>query len=290
MNKVGVVIVTYNKAQQLEALLSGLAVQTLKPNEVIVIDNASDDNTAEVVARSCIPVRYVHNSANLGSAGGFKDGMRLACKSNDFIWVLDDDVRVAPSALEMAVAGMEGLIPSGNVGAVRSWGKSVCTFNTPKKTGGFAWRGTLFRREAVEAIGLPRSDYFLYGEDMEYSWRMVKKGYSIYWIPNSLVIEDPTTAKMKLNLFGNQRIIHKDPYRLYYANRNQINVLLEYRDIKGIVTTLLYSIKAILLFGIIERCHSFERIKAIILGMWDGFNGRLGINNRYLPTSGHLCN
>lgn len=283
-HKTAVVVVTYNNAFQLENLLADLARQTLMPDEIIIIDNASIDDTREVVERSPIDVRYVRNNINIGSAGGFREGIRLACESGDLIWLLDDDVSVEPDALEKLVEGILVISMREKVGAVRSWNQISCSFSEATKVKrGFAWRGTLIKKEAVETIGLPRREYFLYSDDVEYSFRMLRSGYSIYWIPASRVIEKPADAKINLNFLGHRLSIHKDAFRIYYASRNQINLFLEYRNIPEVIKTLFYAVKLMVIFAIFSRKEFPAASRAIVSGIWDGIRGNLGVNDKYLP-------
>ena len=285
-DKIGAVIVTYNNAAGLEGLLKDLAAQTRHPDEVIVIDNHGEDGTSIVIERSPVPVRYVRLDTNLGSAGGFREGIRLACQKNDLVWLLDDDVIVEHNALEFLMEGICTLSKGVRVGAVRSAGDATKGFSLPVKASSFAWRGTLIRSKTISGIGLPRSDYFLYGEDAEYSMRMVRKGYSIYYIPSSHVIERPAQIKMRMEFFGRKIAIHKDPFRLYYANRNQFNVFMEYKDFMGLALSFIYAVKIIAFFGIFQGRGSGQCIAAIVDGIRDGMRGRLGVNERYAPMRG----
>ena len=98
--KIGAVIVTYNNAPMLKLLLEDLLLQTRKPDEIIVIDNASFDNTASMI-REFSSIRFTRLEENLGSAGGYYEGLKIACERNDFVWTLDDDMIVNEDALEV---------------------------------------------------------------------------------------------------------------------------------------------------------------------------------------------
>lgn len=282
--RIGVVVVTYNNAAQLGALLGDLASQTRSPDEVIVIDNASSDDTPAVAKSSKVPVRYVRLSSNRGSAGGFREGLRLACESNDMVWLLDDDVFVEPEALRAVAEGMRLVSGSGKPGAVRSWGKGSAPFAGPAKATGFAWRGTLIPREVVADIGLPREEYFLYGEDTEYSLRMIRKGYDVYWIPASRVIERTTHGRITLRLLWLSTTAYTDAFRLYYATRNQLSVYLAYGDLGGLFRSFLYIVRMMVLLGMADRRRAGERLRAICRGVWDGLRGDLGKNSTYVPS------
>ena len=100
---VAVVVVTFNRADLLVHMLDGLAAQTRPPDLVVVVDNASTDHTAEVLAaRDDLPLHVVHHTENTGGAGGFHTGVREAFdRGADRMWLMDDDVVPAPDCLEV---------------------------------------------------------------------------------------------------------------------------------------------------------------------------------------------
>ena len=283
MTKVAAVIVAYNNKEMLRSLILDLYAQKRKLDEIIVIDNGSVDGTSLMMASEFSIARHVRFEKNKGSAGGFHEGIKMACELNDLIWVLDDDVSVDREALYFLLKWIEILDKKDKVGAVRSWGGSSCESSEPYKTSGFAWRGTLLNKEMVKEIGLPRADYFLYGDDTEYSLRMAGRGYAVYWIPESRVFEKRTNDKIHFSIVENHTSIYKDAFRLYYAHRNQINISLEYRDFKMLFATLCYGVKMIIFYMFLKRSAGLRHVRAVIDGINDGFAGRLGENPRYIP-------
>lgn len=94
------VVVTYNRPNDLERCLSALADQSHQVARTLVIDNASDEPTAQVLTR--FPAVEVHRlDANYGSSGGFARGIELASLFDaEWVWVMDDDAVPQPDALE----------------------------------------------------------------------------------------------------------------------------------------------------------------------------------------------
>jgi rhamnopyranosyl-N-acetylglucosaminyl-diphospho-decaprenol beta-1,3/1,4-galactofuranosyltransferase len=103
---VAVVVVTYNRAALLTRMLAGLAALDTKPDAVIVVDNASTDHTATVLAGvQDLPLQVITPAENLGGAGGFHLGMEAAYDQGyDRIWLVDDDVVPAPGCLDALMA------------------------------------------------------------------------------------------------------------------------------------------------------------------------------------------
>lgn len=101
-----VLIVTYNRADLIERSLDSIARQTLPPAEIIVVDDASTDNTAEVVARwagrNAIPVNYIVAERNGGEGVVRNIGMKAA--KTPLIAFLDSDDEFRPDAMERLIA------------------------------------------------------------------------------------------------------------------------------------------------------------------------------------------
>lgn len=284
MERVTAVIVTFNNALMLRHLLADLRMQTRPPNETLVVDNASFDNT-ELVVKSCRPpVIYVRLLENEGSAGGYHEGIRTAMRTADLIWTLDDDVRLDSRSLEFLLRGFRGLQNSRRVGAVRCVGEHHASV-VPTALEFVPWRGTLFPVEAIRAAGLPKKEYFLYGEDLEYSIRLRKLAYTFYWIPGSRCIER-RKGKADFELLNRPGEVYTTPFRLYYAFRNEVSAFLEHRYFVRLVRTLMYAIKVVLYFVLRERSASRDKITAIAQGVRDGLSYRLGRNPAYVPSVG----
>lgn len=106
MTAICAVVLTYNRRELLDECLAAISAQTRECDRIIVIDNASTDGTFEMLAVKWSEQVEVHSlPRNLGAAGGFNMGMRMAYRTGaDAIWVMDDDVIPEPDALERLVA------------------------------------------------------------------------------------------------------------------------------------------------------------------------------------------
>jgi GT2 family glycosyltransferase len=170
----------------------------------------------------------------------------------------------------------------GKVGAVRSVGEKHRQ-SIAAKLDFFAWRGTLIKAEAVREAGLPRRDYFIYSDDLEYSLRLAKKGYIFYWAPLSKCTERRISGKTNNKIFGKAIKIYNEPFRLYYAFRNEIATCLRYNCLNRLSKILLYALKVSLYISFFYKRNCSEKLKAIREGLRDGFYGKLGKNVKYLP-------
>ncbi len=211
---VAVVVVTYNRADLLERMLTSLRRLDRQPDAVIVVDNASTDHTAAVLA-TAPGVQVLTNQENLGGAGGFHLGMRTAYEQGfDRIWLMDDDVVPAPDCLSVLMATDEPCLMSVREDTSgRLVEKAATRFDlrnplaVKPKTGmvetdygvreampprveleNVAFEGFLVRREVVERIGLPDPSYFIFYDDVDFAIRARLAGYRIWGVRDAVLV------------------------------------------------------------------------------------------------------
>lgn len=271
-------------------LLTELRQQIRLPDEVIVVDNASQDGTESLVRTRHPEVIYTRLAENLGSAGGYYAGIKRAAESSDFIYTLDDDVCLWPTTLASIVDGYYRLAGSltTKIGAVRSVWKGY-PGDSPTELEICPWRGTLFKTSAVREAGPPSPDFFLYGEDLEYSLRLKKIGYRFYWIPASICQEGrrPRDGKSRTSLLGKTHVRYQEPFRLYYAFRNEVYIWITYKRLLKLLHTFMYAGKVLLMILLTEGVAGRKAAAAVMTGIVDGLRGRLGKERRYTPTGDH---
>lgn len=102
--KINCVVVTYNRLALLKECVQALKAQTLPPTELWIIDNCSTDGTKEWLdsLKGDSKLHVVHTERNIGGAGGFALGTKLAVEAGcDFVWLMDDDTMPQPDALKL---------------------------------------------------------------------------------------------------------------------------------------------------------------------------------------------
>jgi GT2 family glycosyltransferase len=172
---------------------------------VLVIDNASTDETSAMLARR-EGIEVVTLEENLGSSGGFAEGMRIAYERGyDWLWLLDDDTFADETCLEALLAGVQRAPrePSVVCSVVRWRDESLHPMNRPwfrigRRTefaeaagAGLAlirtstWVSTMVHRDAVAEHGLPPTHYFVWLDDMEYTGRILRD-HTGYMVPESI--------------------------------------------------------------------------------------------------------
>ena len=228
------VVVTYNRAALLAECLDAIAEQTHRPIRVVVVDNASTDETTALLSERT-DVDAIRLTMNTGGAGGFAAGIQAALLGGvDAIWLLDDDTIPQPDALAELVRAREaypGLTPSVVASRVVWTDGRDHPMNTPRTLPG-ATRDALDAGAAVGARpvrsasfvsvlvdagaaaerGLPVADYFLWNDDFEYTTRLIRSGVGLY-VPTSVVVH-------KTRVFGSTDADPGD--RFYWEVRNKV--------------------------------------------------------------------
>lgn len=276
MIKIAAVIVAYNRPEMLRVCLSAVLRQTRPLNEIIVVDNSDNNECEDVVRSGFSSVTYLHFAENTGSAGGYYEGIKIAVEHNHWVWTLDDDTVVEENTLKEVLSYIPSLEKKGKLAAFRTnyHGK----LGEIAETNGFPWSGTFIKTEIITRIGLPDKRYFLYAEDIEYSWRMIKFGYKIYRIPAGKLSEIKSSSR-------NRRYYFTEPFRLYYTFRNQLFLYLKYRRFIKFVRQLIYGFRGVLYFCLRGKT---DLSRAIISGIWHGLKGKLGKNDNYRVCNANL--
>lgn len=211
MAKIAAIVVTYNRIELLKLCIEALQKQTF-PCDILIVDNASTDGTKEYVesiALTFMNIKYRNTGANIGGAGGFNYGIKWAVQENyEYLWVMDDDCLPLEDALDELVKADEVL--KGNYGWLAStvlWKDGrECKMNRPKLKKSFydyleymkygivqaeqaTFVSVFFKSEVIAKVGLPIKDFFIWGDDIEYTRRMsVRNNLPCFVIGKSQVI------------------------------------------------------------------------------------------------------
>ncbi|MDO4791933.1 MAG: glycosyltransferase family 2 protein [Buchananella hordeovulneris] len=209
--KVAAVVVTYNRRELLQKTLRALDSQTTPPAKIIVIDNASTDDTWQTLQKwqSKTPLEAFRLERNTGGAGGFYAGMEIAYDQGfEGFWIMDDDTVPRKRALEKLVeswteaARYQDRPPTFAASMVLWTDGEACRMNYPTAKWGWmaplahgkkwvnldctSFVSCLVTREAVEVCGLPYPEYFIWFDDAEYTYRLSKWSNGIF-VPDSVV-------------------------------------------------------------------------------------------------------
>ena len=219
---ISAIVVNWNGRDMLAACLDALLDQDPAPDEVIVVDNHSDDGSREMVAERYPHARVVDTGTNLGPAAARNAGVRVA--RGDRLLFVDNDVVMTPGCLAILI---EELDTSHRVGAVQP--RSVCADRTDvvhydatdlHVLGTLVLHGwfrplvecerpagpvgavialcLLMRRRAFEAAGGFDPSLFILYEDNDLSWRLRMHGWELRHAPTAIVRHGGGTAGLSV--------------------------------------------------------------------------------------------
>lgn len=248
--KVIAVVVTYNRKELLKQCIEALLSQNYLNFKILIVDNASTDGTKEYIDNyiNNKKIEYTNTGSNLGGAGGFNYGIKKALELGfEYVWIMDDDTIPYEDSLTELINADRVL--NGNYGFLSSialWEDGTpCIMNRQKTTkdwynnAQYLKNGLLktyyatfvsffIKATVVKEIGLPIKEFFIWGDDVEYSNRISKK-YDCYIVGKSQVLHKTlNNSGSNIAIDDEKRIV-----RYKYAYRNEIYVARK-NGLKGI--------------------------------------------------------
>jgi GT2 family glycosyltransferase len=217
------IIVNYNTKSLLKNLLISIN-KFFDKEEVIVVDNASSDNSAEMVSHEFPDVKLIANKKNVGFASANNQAMEIA--RGDVFVLINSDAELIDDSLKRAISiiktnrdygligckllnsdksiqisvgrfpgicyaflsntGLGLLLPSGLKGKMLA-GRYL-DYNQQLEVDWVMGACMIVRRDVYVEIGGLNSGYFMFGEDMEWCYRIKKAGYKILYTPFSQIM------------------------------------------------------------------------------------------------------
>ena len=262
---VAIVIATYNRKDYLKDLIDSIRKMSYKDFHIIVVNNSSTDGTQEWLEQQQDITTITQ--VNSGGAGAFFTGLKYAAeKGYHYTWIMDDDVLVYSDSLLNLVKKANQLkdnfgylcskvidnnnrpcnVPSVNMkkndtGDVE-WNE-LCEFNLIKVLQA-SFVSVFFPIKRVIEMGLPYKEFFIWGDDSEYTSRMSKE-FDCYLVTDSIVQHRRLSAGI-LSLAREKDSKRKKNYFYLYRNSLFISkkykgkLYLCYRYSRAILECLLY--------------------------------------------------
>ena len=214
--KICIVIVSYNVCQLLDECLQSVkrALQGID-GEIYVVDNLSTDGTVEALQPRHPDVHFIANKQNVGFACANNQAIR--CTDSEYVLLLNPDTVVYENTLrgvldfmdqhpEAGGAGVRMLTREGKpapesrraiptpwvamlkmLGATRRYYMSHLSWDEPGQIEAISGAFCMLRRKALDQIGLLDEDYFMYGEDIDLSYRLLKGGWQNWYLPFDII-------------------------------------------------------------------------------------------------------
>lgn len=244
MKEIGIVVCNYNKASYVVKCVESILNSSFRHIDVLVVDNASTDNSVNELYRFQNRIEIIQNKENLGGSGGFNTGLRrLLQKQYKYIMLIDNDVILEKEAIKQLYNFMEQEKEVGLAGAkimkmdyieyLQEMGAMIDYDNLGVKPF-FAGEKdkedipdviycdyvpacTLIARvEAIKKVGILPENNFIYWDDMEWGYNFNQAGYKVV-----------SYAKSKVWHKGGVTVSN-NTFQVYYWYRNKIKFFLKH--------------------------------------------------------------
>lgn len=279
-----IITVNFNGLNDTCALIDSIPFN--KDMEVIVVDNGSTEDEANILQDRYPKIKTIRSNKNLGFAGGNNLGIKAA--KGKYLYLINNDTvfedfnpqtlikrlelspkigMVCPKILffrdnnPIQFAGYTTLSPITIRNKAIGFGEEdKSQYDTPQPTPYAHGAAMMLKREVIDKVGLMPECYFLYYEELDWSMMITRAGYEIWYEPASTIYhkESQTTGQ-------------NSPLRTYYITRNRI--LLVKRNWSGISKYISYSylIAIVALRDILKYTlkGEFRLVKAIFKGIFD---------------------
>ncbi len=244
---VSIIIPHFNGEAILMRCLKSLAQFTEYPHEIIIVNNASSDDSIEHATAAFPGIRIIESPINLGYAGGCNLGMEAA--KGDYFLLLNNDAVVTANWLSQLMAFAAGHAEYGALqpkiqsidregwydyagaaggkidifGFPFSRGRIFFTIekdeNQYDQTVDLFWASgtcTLLQRRAVEITGMLDVDFFAHMEEIDLDWRMLLAGFKIGFVPGAMIKHNAGST-----------LAQNSPRKIYLNHRNNLEMLLK---------------------------------------------------------------
>jgi len=331
---IGAAVITYNRKDLLLECLRALRKQSIPIDGIIIVDNASTDGTAELLAKAgfvdkmlqadekpvevrktiqipdapgdIILIQYIRSDHNIGCSGGQCLAMKAGLDAGyDWLWLMDDDSEPEENALEAFLSspvsfhpdvvgvacnkvGMDGKTQSIHRGwyfpkylkavplTEAEYSRSVASI------GYSSFVGLFVKTRAISVAGLPREDFFLQYDDVEYCIRLGKHGRLCY-LRDSVIRHKDGHLESEHYIDRKARTVPIELYwRMYYSFRNQILIYRSHEaTISGTITghiTAAYRFLRQMMALIIFDDHKVLRSRVLLKALVDGLLCKSGPN------------
>ena len=235
---ISIITLNYNQPVVTCEFLASSRALTYSNYEILVCDMASEtDPTALILSGNYPKTRVLRSNINLGFAGGNNWGMRQA--KGDFIFIVNNDTEVTPDLLQLLLApfyrdssigaispkikfffqpgviqyaGFNPMNPfTGRTTTIGEMQHDNGEYDQPHETFGAHGCAMMVKREVLEKTGMFPEKFFLYYEEWDWSARIRKAGYKIWYAANASIYHKESVSVGKNN-----------PLKVFYHTRNRI--------------------------------------------------------------------
>ena len=234
---VSIIIVNWNAKEYLKSCLDSLLEQTYQNYEIILVDNASTDDSVEFLEKEFSSVKIIKNEKNVGFAEGNNIGIKNS--KGDIIALFNPDAMADKEWLSILVSKLQS---SEKIAAVAGkmfylgdeYGKNAVFCTWPKidpysatasnfhnneqesKVDYLTGAAMLVKNEAIQRVGLLDPEFFLFFEETDWCARMIRAGYDLVYVPNAKAWHKVSAS---INDSG-KKIYYMERARIRFATKN----------------------------------------------------------------------
>ncbi|MBS1509005.1 MAG: glycosyltransferase family 2 protein [Bacteroidetes bacterium] len=286
--RVSVILLNMNQPALTVACVESLQRCTYPNLEIIIVDQASKDNSVELLRRQFPSVNLIASKINLGFTGGNNLGMLSS--TGDYFFLLNNDTEVDPGFLEPLIDALEADPSAGAASPLirfyqdknkiqyaggpakidlirgrnswRGWMTDYPgNFRTTESTTAAHGAAFIIKVKAASEVGLLDDNFFIYFEELDWSLRLTKGGYKILFVPASEVFHKESMTMPK-----------EHPFRVRQMTRNRI--LLSRKHLNKLVFGISLAYASLISFP--RNCMRYvmsrnkELLKAYTKGFYQG--------------------
>jgi len=289
------VILTWNNGDDAIECLESFHRLDYSNHKIVVVDNASTDDTIARVRERFPQLRILENRANLGYAEGNNVGIRYALENGaDYVFILNDDTVVAPEVLALLIQAGEqdesiGMLGPrvvsytnhslGYLGASIDWTSGTplyvpATASAIQDAEYLAGCALLVKAKVAREIGFFDPAYFCYFEDADWGIRCRRAGYRCVTVPQAEIYHKGTPDNSK----------HLSMRSGFYYWRNQYLFMRRYAGGGRLPSFLLsYTYLTCKQFYLLTRKGEGERANMVIAGFWSAMTSQFGTERHDAP-------
>ncbi|WGE42147.1 glycosyltransferase family 2 protein [Actinobacillus equuli] len=304
-NSICAVVVTYNRKELLLNCLQALQAQSYPVDHIVVVNNASTDGTVDFLrAKGWLDsdkFTLLTLDTNQGGAGGFYAGIEFAHQRQfDYIWLMDDDGFPSVACLEKLIIYSSEKSYIGPM-VIDPQTQDKLSFalripNTIKVIDRYSeipqefklsntilnivlpFNGTLISAHLIKKIGLVEKDYFIWGDEKEYTLRANKLGAEILTVVDAIFYHPKDSSSSTPMFFGKLRFNYANSkLKLYCFCRNSIAT---FRKHKSLANIFAFWVKTTWFFAFTKP--SLRNLVFSWRAMWHGLIGDFSHHREYL--------
>ncbi|MDY3277119.1 MAG: glycosyltransferase family 2 protein [Staphylococcus chromogenes] len=299
------IVVTYNRKELLVNCLNALISQTYPVDHIVIVNNASQDGTIEFLSKNnwlkSEKITLLNLDSNEGGAGGFYAGIEFAHqKGFNYLWLMDDDGYPSSNCLEKLTAYMHencyigpmvldtktqdklsfALRVPNSIQVIDFYSSLPTEFrqNNVIKDIVLPFNGTLIAKKLVDKMGFIKKDYFIWGDDKEYTIRAKKFNADILTVIDAIFYHPADSSDSSPMFFGKLRFNNTNSkLKLYCFCRNAIDTFKQHY---GLAHVLAFFGKATWFFAFSNP--NCKNLFFVWRAMWHGFKGDFSHHREYL--------